>query len=55
MKRICVCLFVLLICGGCAAEIQQSASSIQNPTERGLMYIATAVVISAVFRAIFNE
>ena len=45
----------VMLCVGCSSTIRESASSIVDPTERGLMYVATAIVIGAVLRAIFND
>ena len=37
-------------CAGCTGDIHA-----QDPTERGLSYIAVAIVTNAVLRAIFNK
>ena len=36
-------------------EITSEIGAIPDPTERGLMYIALAIFISAIIKAIFNE
>lgn len=36
-------------------EVKQSVMAIQDPTERGLVWIAIAIVVSAVIRAHFNK
>ena len=43
----------LVSCGG--SVIKDAAEGIADPTERGLMYIAIALVIAAFIRGIFNK
>ena len=40
---------------GCASDIKKSADGITDPNERGAMYIATALVISAIIRRVINK
>lgn len=51
MKRMVIVL--ALACSGCAGATGQVDA--KDPTERGLSYIAAAIVTSAVIRAIFNK
>jgi len=51
IEKFMVLMIVLL--NGCAGSTGNIAAS--NPTERGLSYIAAAIVTSAVMRAIFNH
>lgn len=44
---------VLLLSSGCAGATGNIAAS--DPTERGLSYVAAAIVTSAVLRALFNK
>ena len=46
---------VLICLTGCTETIHEAAAGISDPTERGCMYIATAIVISAVIRAFAND
>ena len=46
---------VLLCLTGCTETIHKAAAGIADPTERGCMYIATAIIISAIIRAFANE
>lgn len=54
-----VCLIWGLV--GCAEierdiEVKQQAiMAIQDPTERGLAYIAASIIIAAIIRGIFNK
>ena len=52
MKAI-VLIGVYLFLTGCAGALGQVDAT--DPTERGLSYIAAAIVTSAVLRAIFNK
>ena len=40
---------------GCGSAIRDSASEIADPTERGLMYLATAIVLAAIIGAFFRH
>ena len=40
---------------GCGDVIKDAANGISDPTERGCMYIATAIVIGAIIRTIANK
>lgn len=42
---------IFLFLGGCSSM----ADKIDDPTERGLSYIASAIVVAAVIQAIFNK
>ena len=53
MKSLVACAMLLLV--GCLKQTHDAASSISDPTERGLMYIASALVFAAVIRAFFNK
>jgi hypothetical protein len=46
--------FALALCN-CSNIIKDAAAGISDPTERGLMYVATAIVLAAVIKALFNK
>ena len=46
------CLWLLV---GCTNTIQKAGTTIENPIERGLMYIATAIVIHGIMQIIFRD
>lgn len=48
-------LLVPLFLVGCGEAIKDAAAGINNPVERGLMYVATAIIFNGVFRALFNK
>jgi hypothetical protein len=50
MKKLIPFLLFLTSCAGTLGDI-----SAKDPTERGLSYIAAAIVTGAVLRAIFNK
>lgn len=51
MKKYIIILFMALFLFGCAGKGEQSS----DPTERGLSYVAGAIMTSAVIRAFFNK
>jgi len=60
IKKIAITITILLLTG--CAEIKQSYSEfislgmgIEDPTERGLAYVAIAIIISAVIRGFLNK
>jgi hypothetical protein len=52
LRLICLSVGLLAMCGCAGATGNMSAS---DPTERGLSYVAAAIVTSAVIRAFFNK
>jgi hypothetical protein len=55
--RYLVILSMLLLSSGCADALHSliKAETLPDPTERGLFYVAWAILASAVVRAIFNK
>ncbi len=47
--------FLSINCGDPIREITKTIDAMPDPTERGLMYIAFAIIFSAIIRAIFNK
>ena len=45
----------LLILTSCGATIKDAANGIADPTERGCMYIATAIIVGAIIRGVMNR
>lgn len=50
MLKVVILALVLAGCNGATGRIDAN-----DPTERGLSYVAAAIVTSAVIRAIFNK
>jgi hypothetical protein len=45
-------IFTAIMLSGCAGALGQVAS--KDPTERGLSYVASAIVTAAIIRAMFH-
>ena len=52
MKKYLICLILFL--NGCAGATGVNGINSTDPTERGLSYIAAAIVTGAIVRALFN-
>ena len=53
MKKILICLMLFL--NGCAGATGVSGINSIDPTERGLSYIASAIISAAIISALFNK
>ena len=51
----CSAVFCCIVLTGCAGATGAKGTTSADPTERGLSYIAAAIVTSAVLRAFFNK
>ena len=61
MRLKTTCIFLLsglLWLSGCSSyckQLHDETTSIQDPTERGLMYVAISIIIAAIIRGFMNK
>jgi len=49
--KVISCVFVLYSLLGCSVYSAKTS----DPTERGLAYVASAIIVAAIIRALFND
>ena len=49
---------MIMLCVGCSKEVDsfnEKIAATSDPTERGLLYVAAAIVVAAIIRGIMNK